>query len=276
MLRKKGVSSGGNLLSMRTRACRRPTIFGMCSISTGQTCMQAPQVVQVQISPSENVSGTMGGRPSALPATRARVVRQQMFFQVDEDHLRRQRLVRREGRAGVLAPAALHAGERVQPVLPGKVRGPAEAEALRILEVERGEGAGGPVAPEEEIDRPGEHVEVLGMRHVGDESVDEEDVEPPGKAEMRAERRRPGPGREKAREAPAEEREPGRFRMEGHGGGLEIEVAQRDQDDEGIDRRRISGRRPIGLGPDDEPADGEEKDADEDHDRGRVHEERNE
>ena len=80
MFRKKGVSSGGNLLSMRTRACRSPTIFGMCSISTGQTCMQAPQVVQVQISPSVNGPGNRGGRSSALPGDEGAVVRRAGAF----------------------------------------------------------------------------------------------------------------------------------------------------------------------------------------------------
>ena len=49
----------------------------------------------------------------------------------------------REGRAGVLAPAALHAGERVQVVLPGQVRRPDRGRS--VSEFSRSSGASAPV-----------------------------------------------------------------------------------------------------------------------------------
>ena len=70
-LRKKALSSGGNLLCIRTWLRRAPTILRMCSISTGQSFWQAPQVVQVQISPSVKVAGTSSARSSRFFATSA-------------------------------------------------------------------------------------------------------------------------------------------------------------------------------------------------------------
>ena len=120
---------------------------------------------------------------------------------------------------------------------------------------------------EDEVERAREHVQVLGMGDVGDEAVDEEDVEPPADLEMGGD----GGGREAGAgdgrgQGRAEERQALRAGMMGDRERLEIEIAERDEDERGIDDRRIPRRRRVGLGPEDEPAEGEKGDADEDED----------
>ena len=55
MFSNRFSSSSGNRAFSCTRCRRNLTIFGICSINTGQTVVQAPQVVQDQIASSEMV-----------------------------------------------------------------------------------------------------------------------------------------------------------------------------------------------------------------------------
>jgi hypothetical protein len=91
---------------------------------------------------------------------------------------------------------------------------------------------------EDEVEGPGEHVQVLGMGHVGDEAVDEENVEPPADLDVEGDR---GGGQtrrgEDAGQGGAQERQTGRLGMEGDGERLEVEVAERHEGEGYIDDR---------------------------------------
>ena len=70
MFSKRFRSSSGNWLFIWTRCRRSLMILGICSISTGQASMQAPQVVQDQMassvlvpSPSSPTRGSLGAVP---------------------------------------------------------------------------------------------------------------------------------------------------------------------------------------------------------------------
>ena len=200
-------------------------------------------------------------------------VREQGHFQVEQDHFGGQGLAAGEGRAGVLAAAAFHAGEGVEIVLPGEIGGLLQAVSVRGLEVDRLEpSARGPLA-EKDVERTGEHVKVLRVRDVGDEAGDGDDVGPPGDPDMggdglRAEPRLP----DDAREPGADEGQPGCFGVPGDGKGLEIEVRRGGQSDESVDDRRIPRRRGVSLGTEDEPPEGQEGDPGHDGDRSGVDE----
>lgn len=118
------------------------------------------------------------------------VVLEEVPFEIEEDHLRRERFVAGEGRAGVLTPAAFHAGESVEGILPGEVCRLGQTESFRILEVHEREFPARNVPAEEDVQGPREHVEVFRVRHVGDEAEDQEDVQLPGGFEMGVESRR--------------------------------------------------------------------------------------
>ena len=196
---------------------------------------------------------------------------EQGLLQIEHDHLGRKGLVAGVGRAGVLAAAALHAGEGVEVVLPGEVRRLLDAEDLGFLEVERGQLAARGRTAEEDVERAGEHVQVLGVGDVGDEAVDRDDVGPPGDLEVRGDgfgaEARPS---DQAGQPGAEEGPAGRFGVMSDGEGLEIKIGRRGQGDQKVDDRGVPGRRRVGLGTDDETAEGQEDDAGHDRERGDV------
>src|SRR4029079_10378641 len=93
----------------------------------------------------------------------------------------RELLAGRPRGADVLAATALGAGERVEHLLPGKVRHGAGAEAhllLRTVEAERLEPASRARARKEDVERGGGDVQVLRVRQVGEEGEDDRDVRP--------------------------------------------------------------------------------------------------
>src|SRR3989304_6239444 len=88
-------------------------IVGTCSMNTGHSYMQAPQVTQSHIGskPTPPLSGVGCSRPSA---------------------------------PGARAAAALRGGVRIKHLLPGEAFEPANSEALRLLEVrDRSQDAAG-------------------------------------------------------------------------------------------------------------------------------------
>ena len=129
-------------------------------------------------------SATSGRRrlPSS-PGERLRALREEVVADAHDQQLRRQRLVGRVGRAGVLAAAALRARERVHHLLPGQVLDRPDAEAHVLLgrllvEPQRLEPAARARAAEVDVDRRGDDVQVLGVRQVGEEAEDEQHVRP--------------------------------------------------------------------------------------------------
>ena len=112
------------------------------------------------------------------------------------------------------------------------------------------------------------------MGDVGDEAVDRDDMGPPGDLEVG------GDGRgahartaDESGQPRTEERPAGRPGIMGDGESLEIEIGHRGQRDQEVDHRRIRACRGVGLGPDDEAAEGEEEDAGHDRERGDVDDE---
>ena len=196
-----------------------------------------------------------------------------MPFEIEEDHLRGKGFVAGESRAGILASAALHASKGVKGIFPGEVRCLDQAKSFRVLDVDESEFPARKVTAEENIQGSREHVEIFRVRHVGDEPEDHKDVEPPGGFELGVERRRVQTSHETSAQPLPQEGQTRRLRMQRNGGHLEIEVAQRNEDDKRIDQGRVLWSRGVSFGSDDEPADREEEDAGEDQDGEDVNEE---
>ena len=184
MLRKKALSSWGNLLCIRTWLRRAPTILRMCSISTGQSFWQAPQVVQVQISPSVKVAGTSSGRSSRFFPTRALSPASRAFSMLNRIILGERGLsLAKAGQASWQRP---HSMQAKASRLSFQVKS-AVFSTPKTSDFSRSRAGSSPLgvdAPEEDVERAGEHVEVLGVGDVGDEAVDGDDVGPPGDLEV--------------------------------------------------------------------------------------------
>ena len=153
MARNAPVSSCGKRESSRTRLRRSPTILSTCSMRTGHASTQAPQVTQSQTASYGIASSTIGfasavgvGRRvvEAVRLAHDRRVRDDvdpvlgLDRHVPDAHdevLRVERLAGVPGRAGLLAAAALGAGEAVEQVLPAEVLERAQAER-RVLGLE--------------------------------------------------------------------------------------------------------------------------------------------
>ena len=134
---------------------------------------------------ADGVRDERGRLERLSPLRRGEEVRplgEQLVAQAHDQELRRELLARRVRRADVLAAAALGARHRVDHLLPRHVgdRGRAEAHLGLVLdrEVERLEAAAAARAAEPDVDRRRRDVEVLGVRQVGEEADDEQDVRP--------------------------------------------------------------------------------------------------
>ena len=119
-------------------------IVGTCSMKTGHSSMQAPQVTQSQIcskpTPSMRSVGVSG---FFVDGRTARFLLFHEQSDVVDDVLGRQQLAGDVRRAGIGAAAALRAGVGVEELLPGEVLQLADAEALGLLDVrDRREDAG--------------------------------------------------------------------------------------------------------------------------------------
>jgi len=90
------------------------------------------------------------------------------------------RLARVPGRTGLLAAAALGAGEPVEQVVPAEVgEGPNAERRVLLLEVHRRQLAAGSELPEVDVEEARRDVEVLAPREVDEERRDEPDMDPP-------------------------------------------------------------------------------------------------
>ena len=157
-------------------------------------------------------------------------------------------LAGRIGRAGVLAAAALGAGEPVEEVLPAEVLERPHAERRRlVLEVHRRQLAARGELAEVHVEEAGDDVEVLAERQVDDECRHEGDMGPPQGGEPGLRRR--GPERsERDGQGVGDERS-------GHiavGRGLERLGQQLGRDDAADHRQdqqpRAAQRQPCGPG----------------------------
>ena len=140
-------------------------------------------------------------RDSALAAASSSgPSREQLVAQPHDQQLRRQLLAGRVGRADVLAAAALGARERVDHLLPGQVGDRPGAEAGSrlghvLVEAQRLEPAARARAPEEDVDRRGDDVQVLRVGQVGEEAEDEQHVRPDEARARASSCRAPSPNR---------------------------------------------------------------------------------
>ena len=163
------------------------TMVSMCSMSTGHSSTQAPQVGQDHSTSGSMVPGTRVGhldvrRPSAALLSAEASIGQPSSRAEEANMLSRSPMMRSlgdsgllgvPGRAGRLAPPALGAGGEVQHLLPGElldVADPEDGVLGHVLHVhvrglvERPQGPGPP--REGHVDGGQEDVQVLG---VGDE-----------------------------------------------------------------------------------------------------------
>src|ERR1700752_919608 len=108
------------------------TIFGTCSMKTGQASTHQRQVVQAQstlswmVSPTRVFSGAFApGWPSSAGASP----------QGQDEPLRVELLAAHVGRAARGTAAALGAVVGVEEILPGQVGQAADPEGLRVLEI---------------------------------------------------------------------------------------------------------------------------------------------
>ena len=187
------AASTGNADSISTWCRRIPSMWSMCSMSTGHSSTHAPQFVQ-----DHSTSGSITPfarrahqRPSGLGLDRVgqllallirggqqvRRLGERVIAQVQDDLLGRQRLAGGPGRALRLAPPALGAGGHVQQALPGEVLDLAQAEhvgvrvgllevehlAVRAHRLERAERVRPP--GEQDVQRGQRDVQVLGVHH---------------------------------------------------------------------------------------------------------------
>ena len=109
-------------------------MWSTCSIETGHACTHAPHVTQSQIISS--------GTP--LPTIGVLALREHLVADAHDHELRREHLPGRVRGAGVLAAAALGAGEGVEHLLPRQVEDRRDAEPhllLGYVEAERLEPA---------------------------------------------------------------------------------------------------------------------------------------
>jgi hypothetical protein len=159
-------------------------MWSTCSIATGHSRTQAPQVTQSQTTSSETAAerGAAEGLPGCAARQELRSLREELVADAHDQELRAQLLARRVRGADVLAAPALGARHRVDHLLPRQVgdRGGAEAHRRLVLdgEVERLEPPPRARAPEPDVDRGGGDVEVLRVRQVGEEPQDQQDVGP--------------------------------------------------------------------------------------------------
>ena len=199
------AASTGNADSISTWCRRIPSMWSMCSMSTGHSSTHAPQFVH-----DHSTSGSMTPRAAVVADQRAlrlglHAVGELLPFligggqqpgglgegvvaQVQDDLLGGQRLAGGPGRALRLAPAALGAGGHVQQALPGEILDLAQPEHVRIrvglLEVEhlarrphrlqRAERVRPP--GEQHVHRGQEDVQVLGVHHDHQERHDHRDL----------------------------------------------------------------------------------------------------
>src|SRR3989304_6361473 len=87
-----------------------------------------------------------------------------MRLEVEDEHLRVELLAARGSRAAVGAAPALGAVVEVKEVFPGELGDPPYAEALRVFQIQPGKLALGGQGAEEDVERGGHDVEVLGVR----------------------------------------------------------------------------------------------------------------
>ena len=204
MSRNAPVSSAGKRDSSRTRFRRSPTILSTCSMSTGQASTQAPQVTQSQTASYGIASSTIGGghpvrcRRRVVEAVRLaddRRVRDQVepVLRLDrhvpdahDERLRVERLAGVPGRAGLLAAAALGAGEAVEEVLPAEVLERLQAERrVLALEVHRRQLAARLRACGTRCSGTRSRCGGASERQVDEERRDERDVGPPQRRRSR-------------------------------------------------------------------------------------------
>ena len=157
-------------------------MWSTCSIDTGHSRTQAPQVTQSQTTLSVTAPGTSGcaskpssPRSSGGPSSKT-WSRRAMISSFGDSSLP----VAQAG-TDVLAAPALRAREGVERLLPGEVAHRAGPEAhllLGAVEAQRLEPASRARAPEEDVHRRGGDVEVLRVGEVDEERQDQEHVRP--------------------------------------------------------------------------------------------------
>ena len=136
MFRKNALNSGGNLLSIRTSALAQPDDLADV-LDLDRADMHAGAAGRAGPDLALGVSVGNEGRQVIALGLEVLSPLKEMLLHIEQNHLRRKRLAAGEGRAGVLAAAAFHAGEGVQVVFPGEVGCLFEAEDLGFLEVDR-------------------------------------------------------------------------------------------------------------------------------------------
>ena len=165
------------------------------------------------------VAGAAGGaRPDHILADHAAhqglavpvplAMGQQVVAKVDDEPLRRERLPRRPGGAGVLTPAALGAGHEVQEVLARKRLDRRDPEVFRLLQRHRLDHARGLWTAQGDVGRCRQDVTDQRVGEERDEPKGQHRVAPPGhpvpqgllglRETGKAEARQPSPGRPEA------------------------------------------------------------------------------
>ena len=231
-------------------------------MSTGQAATQAMQVVHSQSVWEAMTWSTRGcsSLPSHLRLGAMRLLPLGMVLQVHDEVPGIQKLVRGVGRARLLAPTTLDAGEEVQPVRPGEVLqaippvGFTTLEVQLRLEVQRIHLLVVLQLLEDRVHRRPENVEVLGGRDVGQEPEGDHQVGVPPVL-----RHQPGAvmlSQVRHRDEPDDpQHDPRLHRVVGQVAGPEDEAAERQHADPHEDRHRerVHHRQERIRGGDQEP-----------------------
>ena len=102
------------------------------------------------------------------------------MFQVQYHLPGRQDLSALPGRAYFMTTSALCAAKKVKQVLPGKIKDPAGADFLLLLQVRGVQDASGSSGPEPYIKRRCQDVQVFGIGDIYQETQDNSIMQPPG------------------------------------------------------------------------------------------------
>ncbi len=181
--RNKALSSAGNLLSMRTRLRRAPTILRdvldlhRADVHAGAAGRAGPDLALGLDVPGRAAAG----RSRFCPEPAARRRRAGRFSMLKRIILGERGLS--EAKAGQASWQRPHSMQAKASRLSFQVKVRELSPAPKTSDSSRsraGELAAAARPAEEHVERSGEHVQVLGMGNVGDEAVDGDDVRPPG------------------------------------------------------------------------------------------------
>ena len=235
-------------------------MWSTCSIDTGHSRTQAPQVTQSQTTSSVTAFGTSGAARPSAPAQQRRPVLEDLVAQPHDQQLRRQLLAGRvqAGQTSWQRPHSVH--EKVSSICFQVMSATVPAPEAHLLLGHVGRrsaaapaGPRGARAPEEHVHRGGDDVQVLRVGQVGEEAQDDQHVRPHEDALEDLRRAAPSPNRCESAFATGDQRaghsfSPSAMRVACHSSSVVTMPAIMRQDQVGLAQvAALEARRPLHL-----------------------------